>query len=95
MICRQRLSNVLEQFLLESQTLLQLHTMGIGACEKAGIDGHGFHLHFQKAKLMTGETIISHTGPLMGLKWVDKRQVVMLSIIHDDTIIEKSRRTRT
>ena len=34
-------------------------------------------------------------GPLMALKWMYKRQVAIRSTIHDDTMMEKPRWTRT
>ena len=67
--------------------------MGIGACGTARIDRQGIPKDFQKAKLEKGEILAYNEGPLMGLKWMDKRQVVMLSTIHDATVIEKRRRT--
>ena len=83
-----------DNFYSSPSLFLQLHTMGIGACGTARIDRRGVPLHFQKAKLQKGEIMTYNDGPLMGLKWQDKRQVVMLSTIHDATIIEKRRRTR-
>ena len=35
-----------------------------------------------------------HDDGLFGLKWKDKRVISMLSIIHDDTMISKERRSR-
>ena len=67
--------------------------MGIGACGAVIIDRHGLPLDFQKAKLHKGEIMTCKDGPLMGLKRMDKRKVAMLSTIHDDTLIDKCRRT--
>ena len=83
-----------DNFYSSPNLFLQLHTMGIGACGTARIDRRRIPPEFQKAKLKKGEMMTYNDGPLMGLKWMDKRQVVMLSTIHDATVVEKRRRTR-
>ena len=48
-----------------------------------------------RAKLAKGDTtsvLIDNT--MMALKWMDKRQVCMLTTIHDDSMMTKIRRTR-
>lgn len=72
----------------------QLYSMGTGACGTVRIDRRGLPLDFQKTKLRKGDIMTFKNGPLMGLKWMDKRQVAMLSTIHDDATINKRRRTR-
>ena len=32
---------------------------------------------------------------MLVLKWMDKREVMMLSTIHDDSVVTKKRRSRT
>ena len=73
----------------------ELYKMKIGACGTVRIDRRGIPPDFQKTKLHKGDIMTFKDGPLMGLKWMDKRQVAMLSTIHDDTTIDKHRRTRT
>ena len=49
-----------------------------------------------KAALNKGETISTQIdSSMMVLKWTDKRPVVMLSTIHDDSFVTKKRRSRT
>ena len=72
----------------------QLYKLGIGACGTVRLDRRGLPIDFKKAKLLKGEITTFRDGNLMGLKWMDKRQVSMISTIHDDTIIDKRRRTR-
>ena len=49
-----------------------------------------------KAALKKGETISTQIdSSMMVLKWMDKRPVVMLSTIHDDSFVTKKRRSRT
>ena len=43
---------------------------------------------------MDGQERVEVDGQV-GLKWMDKRQVAMLSTIHNDTTIDKHRRMRT
>ena len=45
------------------------------------------------AKLRKGESHFSQDDTLLFMKWKDKRDVLMLSTFHDDTFIEKRRRT--
>ena len=46
------------------------------------------------AQLRKGESTFSKDDSLLFMKWKDKRDVLMLSTFHDDTYIEKRRRTR-
>ena len=77
-----------DNFYSSPTLFLQIYTMGFRACETAGT------AHFQKGKLKKGEMMTYRDGPLMGLKWMDKRQVVVLSTIYDDSMVEKRRRIR-
>ena len=35
-----------------------------------------------KAKLKTGESVFRHNGPMLALRWCDKRAVPVISTIH-------------
>ena len=72
----------------------ELYKKGTGACGTARINKKGMLLDFQKANLKKGQVITFTDGPLMCLKWMDKRAVVMLSTILDDSMIDKRRRNR-
>ena len=86
---------ILQQLLLQPQTFSHTLRNGIGACDTVRIDRCGLPHDFQKLQLSKGNIMTFTDRPLMGLKWMDKRQVAMISTIHDDTMIDKRRRTRT
>ena len=47
------------------------------------------------AKLKKGEMVSKQVdGSMMALKWMDKRPVMMLTTIHDDSFVTKKRRSR-
>ena len=48
----------------------------------------------KSAKLRKGESHFSRDDDLLFIKWRAKREVMILSTFHDDTFIEKRRRTR-
>ena len=48
----------------------------------------------RSAKLKKGESHFSRDDSMVYMKWKDKRDVLMLSTFHDDTFIDKRRRTR-
>ena len=48
----------------------------------------------RSTKLRKGESHFSEDDTLLYMKWKDKHDVLMLSTFHDDTFIEKRRRTR-
>ena len=84
-----------DNFYTSPKLFHNLYKMGIGACGSVRIDRCGLPADFQKIKLSKGDTMTFKDEPLMGLKWMDKRQVAILSSIHDDTMTDKHRRTRT
>ena len=47
------------------------------------------------ANLQKGEIQSTRDDGILSLKWRDKRDVLMLSTFHDDTMVGKSRRSRT
>ena len=72
----------------------RLFKLGYGSCGTIGINHQGIPRDFQAAKLKKGETTTFRDGRILGLKWMDKRLVSIISTIHDDSMINKDRRTR-
>ena len=72
-----------------------LRRLGFGACGTVRMNRQGVPTEM-KAALKKGETISTQIdSSMMVLKWMDKRPVVMLSTIHDDSFVTKKRRSRT
>ena len=65
---------------------------GFGAC---GTAKRSIPKSVSTANLQKGETQSIHDDGILSLKWRDKRDVLMLSTFHDDTMVGKSRRSRT
>ena len=86
----------LEQNFYSSPTLFKALTdSGFGACGTARKDRRGIPKSVSTANLQKGETQSIRDGGILSLKWRDKRDVLMLSTFHDDTMVGKSRRSRT
>ena len=69
-----------------------LFTNGFGSCGTLRLDKKGVPAWFRKAPLIKGEVTVTYNdAPVMGLKWHDKRAVALLTTIHDDSLISKSR----
>ena len=49
---------------------------------------------FKQAKPHKGDITTYQDGNILGLKWKDKRYVLVLSTIHDSSMVSKQRRTR-
>ena len=75
--------------------LHDLYKMKIEVCGNVRLDRRGLPTNFQKSKMRKGDIMSFKDRPLMGLKWMEKRQVAMLSMINDDTTVDKCRETRT
>ena len=72
-----------------------LRRLGFGACGTVRMNRRGVPTEM-KAALKKGETISTQIdSSMMVLNWMDKRPVVMLSTIHDDSFVTKKRRSRT
>ena len=72
-----------------------LRRLGFGACGTVRINRRGVPSEM-KAPLKKGETTSALIdSSMMALKWMDKRPVVMLSTIHDNSFVTKKRRSRT
>ena len=68
---------------------------GFGACGSARKDRRGIPKSVSTANLQKGETQSICDDGILSLKWRDKRDVLMLSTFHDDTMVGKSRRSKT
>ena len=71
-----------------------LQEEGFEACGTLRSNRRGIPDDLKSAKLRKGESHFSRDDDLLFMKWRDKREVMMLSTFHDDTFIEKRRRTR-
>ena len=72
-----------------------LRRLGFGACGTVRVNWRGV-LQEMMAVLKKGETVSEQLdSSMMVLKWMDKRPVVMLSTILDDSLVTKKRRSRT
>ena len=69
-----------------------LHTLGFGACGTVRMDRRGMPKEVTTAKLKKGEVKSAEVEEgMLALKWMDKRQINMLSTIHDDSMMFKRR----
>ena len=72
-----------------------LEQLGFGVCGTVCVNRCGMPKEVTAAKLKKGEMTTSEVkNGMLALKWQDKRAVVMLSTIHDDSWVTKRRRTR-
>ena len=72
-----------------------LQQLGFRACGTVRVNRRGLPKEVMGAKLKKGEMTSSEIKKgMLALKWQDKRPVNMLSTIHDDSRVTKSRRTR-
>ena len=69
---------------------------GFGACGTVRLNRRGLSTEFKTRKLAKGEVYAERISDdsILCLRWKDKRDVSLLSTFHDDTFIEKRRRTR-
>ena len=71
-----------------------LQRRSFGACGKVRKNRRGLPKEMS-AKLKKGEVVSKQVdGSMMALKWMDKRPVMMLSTIHDDSFVTKKRWSR-
>ena len=68
---------------------------GFGACGIARKDRRGIPKSVSTANLQKGEIQSTRDDGILSLKWRDKRDVLMLSTFCEDTMVGKSRRSRT
>ena len=67
---------------------------GFGACGTARKDRRGIPKHITGACLKKGDVLSTRDDGILALKWHDKRDVLMLSTYHDNSMVQKSRRSR-
>ena len=74
-----------------------LSAVGIGACGTLRCNRKGTPNEIKKphTKLSKGDLLTCVSGGMRFLKWKDKREVTILTTIHDDSLISKRRRTRS
>ena len=66
---------------------------GIGACGTVRINRRGLPTEIKKT-IKKGEVVHNKKNGILALKWKDKRDVSMLSTIHNHSMVIKRRRTR-
>ena len=72
-----------------------LQRLGFGACGTVRKNRRGLPDETTKAKLKKVEVVSKQIdSSMLALKWMDKREVMMLSTIHDDSFVTKKRRSR-
>ena len=67
------------------------YAKGFGSCGTLRLDRKGVPKWFRTATVIKGEVLTYNDAPVMGLKWHDKCVVSLLTTIHDDSMISKSR----
>ena len=72
-----------------------LQRLGFSACGTVRKNRRGLPDETTKAKLKKGEVVSKQIdSSMLVLKWMDKREVMMLSTIHDDSFVTKKRWSR-
>ena len=67
---------------------------GFGACGTARKDRRYIPKSVSGATLEKGGVVSTRQEGILSLKWRDKREVLMLSTFHDDSMVGKTRRSR-
>ena len=84
----------MDNFYTSSALFRDLRDRGFEACGTIRSNRVGIPEDIRSAKLKKGERHFTQDDSMLYMKWKDKRDVLMLSTFHDDTFIEKRRRTR-
>ena len=84
----------MDNFYSSPDLFRDLKEEGFEACSTLRANRRGIPDDLKSARLRKGESHFSQDDSLLFMKWRDKRDVTMLSTFHDDTFIEKRRRTR-
>ena len=72
----------------------RLLELGFGSCGTPRCNRRGIPHDFGHATLRKGDIKTFHDGELIGIRWMDKRPVTVLSTIHNDEMVDARRRTR-
>ena len=83
-----------DNFYTSPQLCKTLLTQGFGSCGTVRLDRKDIPLSFKRKAVQFGQVVYYTDGPLLGLKWMDKRIVSLLTTIHDETMITKTRRIK-
>ena len=83
-----------DNFISSPDLFKELKERGFGACGTCRIHRRGLPAIVRATRLRKGQVISVIEEGLMSLKWHDKRDVTMLSTIHDASMVTKSRRSR-
>ena len=84
----------MDNFYSSPSLFKDLQAEGFESCGTLRSNRKGIPDDLKSAKLRKGESLFSRDDSLLFMKWKDKRDVLMLSTFHDNTFIEKRRRTR-
>ena len=84
----------MDNFYTSPALFKDLRERGFESCGTIRSNRVGIPDDIRSAKLKKGESHFSWDDSMLFMKWRDKRDVLMLSTFHDDTFIEKRRRTR-
>ena len=84
----------MDNFYTSPALFRDLRDRGFEACGTIRSNRVGIPEDIRSVKLKKGESHFSQDDSMLFMKWKDKRDVLMLSTFHDDTFIEKRRRTR-
>ena len=86
-----------DNFYTSPALFTDLQLRGFEACGTVRINRRGLPESIRTVRLQKGEVHSIQTSDdhnILALKWRDKRDVTLLSTYHDDSMIEKRRRTR-
>ena len=70
-----------------------LLTKGFGACGTVRLNRRGLPQEMHST-ISKGDVVSAQAGPVLALKWMDKRAVTMISTIHNTSLVSKQRRSR-
>ena len=87
----------MDNFYTSPALFTDLQLRGFEACGTVRVNWRGLPESIRSVRLQKGEihsATISDNDSILALKWKDKRDVTLLSIFHDDSMVEKCRRTR-
>ena len=84
----------MDNFYSSPDLFQDLKKEGFEACSTLRSNRRGIPAEVKNVRLRKGESHFSQDDSLLFMKWKDKWDITMISTFHDDTFIEKRRRTR-